>query len=81
MEYRIKQLCKEKGVTVNELSDRIGIARESLSRIISGGDTTTKTLDKIAMVLGVPVGELFDAPSSNSFNCPHCGQPITVSVK
>ena len=33
---RIKELLKEKGVTINELSDKLGISRVTLSSQING---------------------------------------------
>ena len=79
MNYRIKQLCKEKGVTINELAERAQLKRESVSRIVNGADTTTQTLNVIAGILGVPVNELFIEPENDSVTCPHCGNSIKVS--
>ena len=79
MNYRIKQLCKEKGITINELAEKSKLKRESVSRIINGADTTTQTLNSIAEILGVPVSELLAEPSGDFFKCPHCGGTIKMS--
>lgn len=84
MNYRIKDLCKEKGITIGDLSDKVGIARESISRIIGGNNTSTNTLQKIATALNVPISALFHEahPNNNNNNiitCPHCNGKIKVS--
>lgn len=56
MNLRIKELCSLKGITLTELSERSGIARETLSR---EGNPTLKTLTVIASALDVQVAELF----------------------
>ncbi|KXT43051.1 helix-turn-helix domain-containing protein, partial [Bacteroides intestinalis] len=55
--------CKEKGITVSQLAEKMGIKQESLSRAING-NPTLETLEKIANALGVDISELF-APSSS----------------
>jgi len=63
MEYRIKELCKSKGLSIGELALKVDMARESLSRIINGGNTSTETLEKIAKALDVSIIELFKTDS------------------
>jgi len=58
MELRVKDVCKEKGVTLAEVASKIGVAQASLSKML-GGNPTIGTLEKIADALGVPVTELF----------------------
>lgn len=60
---RIKDVCKEKGITVSQLAEKMGIKQESLSRAING-NPTLETLEKIANALGVDITQLF-APSSS----------------
>ncbi|THG66284.1 XRE family transcriptional regulator [Bacteroides faecichinchillae] len=62
MIMRIKEVCKEKGITVSQLAEKMGIKQESLSRAING-NPTLETLEKIASALDVDVPELF-TPSS-----------------
>ncbi|VBB48204.1 DNA-binding helix-turn-helix protein [uncultured Paludibacter sp.] len=58
MELRIKEICKEKGITIGELAEKIGMMRESLSRTING-NPTLESLEKISNALDVPITELF----------------------
>lgn len=81
MNYRIKDLCKEKGITIGDLSDKVGIARESISRIIGGNNTSTDTLQRIASALNVPITDLFEQPQQNIITCPNCGTELEVKKK
>lgn len=56
---RIKEIAKEKGVTLEVLSNKIGVNRVTLSRTING-NPTVDTLQKIADALEVSVRELFE---------------------
>ena len=44
---RIKEVIKDKGMTVSSLAEKMGIKQESLSRAING-NPTLETIDKIA---------------------------------
>ena len=58
MELRIKELCKEKGLTLQQVAEYMGVNRVSLSNSING-NPTIGTLEKVAAALGVEVTELF----------------------
>lgn len=58
MVLRVKEICKEKGLQMQELADKLGITRITLTRNISGNPTIS-TLESIAAALGVDVVELF----------------------
>lgn len=81
-EFRIKEICKNKGITQKELAEKIGISAVGLAKALAG-NTTVGTLDKIASALGVSVSELFEAPAADSvvITCPHCGKPITLRAE
>ena len=80
MELRIKELCKERGITQKELADKLGVSEVTLSRA-TNGNTSLQLLEKIASALGVSVSELFDAPKGGLITCPHCGKGITLKVE
>ena len=67
MDLRVKEVCKEKGVTLAEVASKIGVAQASLSKML-GGNPTIGTLEKIADALGVPVTELFEKPNASNVN-------------
>lgn len=74
---RIKDVIKEKGFTITSLADKLGIARESLSRMIVS--PSYPTLEKIATALNVPIWQLFASPNEvakeqgTGLHCPNCG--------
>ena len=71
MDLRIKEVIKEKGMTITELADKMGINRVNLSNMVNG-NPTVETLNKIALALNVPVTELFEQPKKDSLSltCP-----------
>lgn len=80
MELRVKELCKEKGLQMQELADKLGITRITLTRNISGNPTIS-TLENIATALGVTVPELFAPQLTNRITCPHCGAVLEIREK
>ncbi len=82
---RIKELLKEKGVTINELSDKLGISRVTLSSQING-TANIISYEKIAKALNVPMWQLFASPEevstdsdNNVLTCPKCGTKLKVT--
>ena len=57
---RIADRRKAMGLSQDELAHRVGIGRQALSAIENGGDFKTRTLDNLAIVLGVSV-DLFNS--------------------
>lgn len=62
MKYRIKELRKAQGITQEVLARRAGVSRVSLSGYEGENAVSVKadTLERIAAVLGVRVGDLID---------------------
>lgn len=82
MNLRVKEVCKEKSITITQLAEILGIKQESLSRAING-NPTLDTLQKIATALNVPVSALFDEvkTNDNTIKCPNCGAELEVKKK
>lgn len=57
-ELRIREIMLEKGISVNEMSEKLGITRQSFYSIVNGNPTMS-TLTKIAKILGVTVKKIF----------------------
>ena len=57
--HKVKELCRDKGITIKELAEKMDIAPESLSRAINGNPQLS-TIRKIAEALDVSVTNLFD---------------------
>lgn len=82
---RIKELIKEKGTTINELADKIGISRVTLSSQING-TANIASYEKIASALEVPMWQLFASPSEvgeggATITCPKCGTHIRIKAE
>ena len=83
MEHRIKEVIKEKGYTITSLAEKMGIARESLSRMIVS--PSYPTLEKLSENLEVPMWQLFASPeevkgTSLTVKCPKCHTEIPVET-
>ena len=79
MKLRIKEVLREKGVTAVWLASQIGITQPSMSNIMKDKiNPSLETLERIAAALNAPVTELFEQPSTDTINCPYCGNKIKV---
>lgn len=81
---RIKDILREKGVTINELAEKMGLNRVTLSTQING-TANIASYEKIATALNVPMWQLFAsseevAQQTKNDLCPYCGQPITIKT-
>lgn len=83
---RIKEILKEQGVTINELADKLGISRVTLSTQING-TANIVSYEKIATALNAPMWQLFASPEEIqpqsdgvSITCPNCGKSIKIKV-
>ena len=80
----IKEVLKQRGLTQNELSERLGINRVSLSRLLSDkNDMRISTIKKIADAIGCDVTEFFapaDTAEHNVITCPHCGAKLVINL-
>ena len=81
---QIKETLKQRGLTQNELADRLGINRVSLSRILSNkNDMRVSTITKIADAIGCDVSEFFTPEATtehNTITCPHCGAKLVINL-
>lgn len=85
---RIKELLKEKGLTQQELADKVGVSYQSMKQTLNAPSVTTFTLEKIATALDVPMWQLFASPEEVqpkkdglSVKCPHCEKSFNINIK
>lgn len=82
MELRVSECCKEKGLTLQELADRLGIARSTLANTLTKRNPTLDTLEKIAKALDVTVFDLFiQDQNDSSIVCPVCHARFELKTK
>lgn len=81
---QIKEALKQRGLTQNELADRLGINRVSLSRLLSDkNDMRMSTIKKIADAIGCDVAEFFTPAQTadhTTITCPHCGAKLVINL-
>lgn len=69
---RVKEICKERGLTLKELAEKMKIVPETLTRAISdNANPTLTTLQKIAIALDMEIGELFVSSKISNHICGH----------
>ena len=80
----IKDILKQRGLKQNDLADRLGINRVSLSRLLSDkNDMRVSTIKKIADAIGCDVAEFFTPATTeehNAITCPHCGAKLVINL-
>lgn len=82
---RIKEILKEKGITQQELADKLGVTRISVVKTLAG-NPSQETLERIANALNVPMWQLFASPKDiqndgNALVCPVCKTPLELKAK
>jgi transcriptional regulator with XRE-family HTH domain len=77
MKYRVKEICKSKGLRMEDLAQKLGITRNALTNSLAR-NITISNLERIASALNVSITELFDIPSNTSFACPKCGAELRI---
>lgn len=83
---RFKEVLNKYGITQNELAERLGINRVSVSRLFSEkNDMRSSTIIKISEAIGCRAGELYDdykeTDKANKIVCPHCKKEIEFELK
>ncbi len=66
MELLIKKVLGEKGISVKELSEMLGVTRDACYKYINGNPTIS-VLDKIAKALDVDVRSLINGKEGDDF--------------
>ena len=70
MTLRVREICKEKGITMKELAEKIGINPITLTQSINGNPTLSR-LTEVAKILDVDVADLFrkSKPKNDVHGC------------
>ena len=67
---RIRQLCKDRKITINKLATLAGLKQSTIDNIIRGKSKNPKvrTLHRIANVFGMTLSEFLDFPELNDYS-------------
>lgn len=76
-QLRIREAIKAHGLTVNEVAERMGINRVTLSTHLNG-NPSAEILFRIADAIGCGMNELFGTDEDHIIVCPKCGTRLTV---
>ena len=65
--HRLLQICKERNITVHQLSTLSGISHTTIHDLVTGKskNVTLKTLHKISVGLDMTISQLLDFPEMN----------------
>ena len=55
---RVKELCKEKGITLAVLAEKMGVTASAVTQYLKSDNISSATLIKFAEVLGVKIDDL-----------------------
>lgn len=75
---RVKEICKEQGITLADLAGKMQITASALSQNLK--KPSFDTLEKLAVALNVEVVGLFTS-SKTQITCPHCGKPLNIKIE
>lgn len=78
----LKYIFKQKGYTISEVANSIGISQSALSQQINNESIKLKTLCEIADALSCPLTDLLQDTDDTSITltCPHCKHAIRLQV-
>ncbi len=66
-ELRVKELAKQKGLSMQDIAEALNINRVNLSNSLNGNPTLER-LRQVAKVLGVEISDLFKSSTVSSLN-------------
>ena len=66
--FRIHEICKEKGLTLQQLAKKLGVSYQAVHAVMNGNPTISK-LQEFANALGVSVTELIEEPANPGYTC------------
>lgn len=55
---RVKEICKEKGITLAVLADKMGVTASAVTQYLKSDNISSATLIRFAEVLGVKLDDL-----------------------
>ena len=77
---RIKEIAKEKRITIREVAKAAGYNRTSSYNQAVARGLKIPQLESIAALLNVEVPDLF-VRDKLTITCPHCGKVITIKTE
>lgn len=79
MELRIKDILKEKGLTLKDIADKMGMDASNLNSSLKKGNPRLSTLVDIANAIGCDITDFF-SPNQETANAPKGGSQALVLI-
>lgn len=79
MELRIKDILREKGLTIKDVADRMGTDSSNLASALKKGNPKLSMLEDVANAIGCDITELFK-PNEEAANAPKGGGQTLVLI-
>jgi len=76
---RLKDILRERNVTLSAFAEQVGISQSNLSNYVNGNiSPTLETLEKIAKALNISVTELFKEKEALEFQIKYNGKVYAI---
>lgn len=83
-DFRIKEVMESKGISQNELANRLNVTTSAIKKWFTAKSLTTSTLQQIAQALEVDILDLIvskdNTKQGKGVICPHCGKPLEIHI-
>jgi len=76
---RLKEILKERNLTLSAFAGKVGISQSNLSNYVNGNiSPTLETLEKIAKALNISITELFKEKEALEFQIKYNGKVYAI---
>lgn len=65
--FKIKELCRQRGITMAELAEKVGMSPSALSKSLRNGNPNLHTMEKMAEALNVDFIDIFERQKPEGF--------------
>ena len=62
-ELKVKEILNQRGISIAEFAEMIGVTREYCYSLVSGKHASQKSIEKMAKVLNLPIRSLYECPA------------------
>ena len=62
-ELKVKEILNQRGISVPEFAEMVGVTREHCYSLVSGKHASQKNIEKMARILNLPVRDLYATPT------------------
>ena len=63
VELKVKEILNQRGISIPEFAEMIGVTREYCYSLVSGKHASQKSIEKMAKILNLPIRSLYECPA------------------